>query len=216
MKNILLLLVVSFVISNLFWLGGVDPDYYDFYYIGRGVAGGQNMFRDFADNKGPVLYLTFAGMYKVFGDNLGLALVTTSTFLDVVAVWLTVYLLGLWLVDGEAREYLSKWWVMVLLMMFYKSLTIGIFMGGVYAESIAFPLFLISLIMLEKKRLFWSGMFFALCVLTRQSFVYFAVFYIWKMMQGKRNWMAIGGCFAGGISVGAALILSLCLSGNWR
>src|SRR3989344_3272691 len=78
----LVIIITSFLVSLSFLWGNIDPDFFSFYYIGRGVAQGKDMYVDFADNKGPVLYFFFSVLYLFFKNNYKLALIVTSTILD--------------------------------------------------------------------------------------------------------------------------------------
>lgn len=73
-KLILIILCLSLPFSLLLFNGKIDPDFFSYYYIGRGMNLGMDMFKDFADNKGPIQYLFYALLYKIFNNNYRLAL----------------------------------------------------------------------------------------------------------------------------------------------
>ena len=88
--------VISLAGSFYLLKGNIDQDFFSMYYVGRGVAAGQNVFRDFSDNKGPLVYWFFAGLFKIFGYNY-----TTSVFwglvvLDAIGIFLWLEVVSKW------------------------------------------------------------------------------------------------------------------------
>jgi MFS family permease len=181
----LILLVFSFLISFSFFWGRIDPDFYVFYYVGRGVAQGQDMYIDFADNKGPILYLFFSFLYTVFGTNLELAAVVTSGLIDAVSVYLIVRLYSMWFSDSKMDFSGKKIFLPIGLLFVIKSFSIGTITGGVYSETIAFLFILISLFALEKKQHGLSGIFYMLGALTRPTVVFWGIYIFARALVQK-------------------------------
>ncbi len=178
------LLLISFLLSSLFRFGVKDQDFYSYYYIGKGVAQGKDMYKDFADNKGPVWYLAFSGLYFVFGNNLTEALVISSTVFDLVAVVLLLELVTEWF--GQ-----SKWGVAgdlltaILVLIFYKSLSMGVLIGGLYSENLANIFLFAAFLLFNRKRDWWSGIFFTSAIFTRLTFLFFGPMFFILRWSGK-------------------------------
>ncbi len=170
------LLVISWLVSLLFHFGVKDQDWYSFYYVGRGVATGQDMYKDFSDNKGPVWYILMAGLYKIFGNNPGEALVVSSAVLDTAAVWLLLSLVSGWFGEGRWGGFKKYTWA-ILVLLFYKSLSMGTLIGGMYAENLANIFLFAAFLLFDRRRDEWSGWLLAMAVFTRPTYLVFgAVF----------------------------------------
>jgi hypothetical protein len=87
------MLFISFIFSLFLINREINRDYFTFYYVGKGVAHGMDMYGDFADNKGPITYLVFTIIYFLFSDNYLLGLVLSSTFIDAMAVYFFILFL---------------------------------------------------------------------------------------------------------------------------
>jgi len=184
-RTFVVLLVFSILVSLSFFWGRIDPDYYVFYYIGRGVAQGQDMYIDFADNKGPVLYLFFSFMYMIFGTNLELAAVVTSGLIDAFSVYLILRLFDIWFPGSKIDFSGKKILLPIGLLLVFKSFSIGTDTGGIYSETIAFLFILVSLFALEKKQDAFSGILYMLGALTRPTVVFWGLFVLVRILFQK-------------------------------
>lgn len=177
----ILILVLSGTISTLFFYGNIDPDFFSFYYIGRGMLKGLSLYQDLADNKGPVLYFFFAMLNFIFGNNYRAALFFASTLLDTITIYYSVRLVYKWINKKiQPRKFLLIF-LILFFTVFYKSFEIDIYQesyGGIYAETLAMSFLVLSLFSLECKKTYVSGLFFALSVLSRQSVVFFIFLFI--------------------------------------
>lgn len=198
----LVILFFSFLISLSFFWGKIDPDFFSFYYIGKGITEGQYMYRDFADNKGPVLYLFFSLLYLIFKNNYLLSLVISSTLIDAFIVYLIFILVFRWL-NKEKGSYKSRHLIFACFMTFIvKSFSIGSLTGGIYSETIAFLLVLTSLFLFEKNLFLLSGSTFSLAVLSRPTAVFWLFFIFVKFLAHKEKFHKITQFLIGaGISV---------------
>lgn len=173
----LIILFLSFAVAGLLLIGNIDPDFFSYYYVGRGIIDGKDMFRDFANNKGPVLYLFFALLYFLFGNNYNLALVVGNGLLDAISIYylfrLLVYSYGLQ-IKGLT---ISNAILILFSVLLYKSFSISSFMGGVYSEQLGMMFLILSLWKYEQKNYVISGLFFALSILTRSSFLFFIIIF---------------------------------------
>lgn len=180
------ILVINIFISLLFLRGRIDQDFFSFYYIGRGVSQGLDMYRDFAHNKGPVLYLFFGFLNYIFKSNYRLAIVLSSSLLDTISVYFLFKLFGSWFNFRLTDNPYKRLAIVGLVVLYLKSFSIGSFMGGVYSETLAFALLVPSLYLAEKKT-FSSGILFALSVLSRPTFLFFLLVYVVRLYIKKRN-----------------------------
>ncbi len=175
----------SFLLSLLFLVGRIDQDYFSFYYIGRGVADGADMFRDYADNKGPVLYLFFTALYKLFGNYYLTALIFASTLVDSLA------LIGAFLFFKKrfnislSKGFLPKFLIVFFAVLFYKSFSIGSFMGGFYAETLGLMFVVFSLYFLEARKYFLSGLLFCLAFLCRLTLLFWLIYFLYILLKQK-------------------------------
>lgn len=168
----LVIFITSFLISLSFVWGKIDPDFFSFYYVGKGVAQGKDMYIDFADNKGPVLYYFFSLLYLLFKNNYKLALIFTSTVLDTLLSFFSISLAMTWLKAKKTMLTRGGIFVSVFVTLLIKSFSIGTFTGGVYSETVAFLFILLSFLLIEKKRNFLAGILFSLAILTRPTAVF--------------------------------------------
>lgn len=205
--------IISLVVSSLFYWTNIDPDYYSFYYVGRGIVHGQNMFRDFADNKGPVLYLIFAGLNIVFGRNYGLALVIGSTLLDFFVISILLVLINEWWKKGNG-DICCKWWFAVGITIIYKAFTLGMYMGGIYSESVGNIFLFLTMLLWVRKRYWWSGILFTLAFFCRQSFLLFLPIFFIEFLRLK-NTSAIFKWLIAMVFATSLVLGYLYLSGSW-
>lgn len=183
----LTLLLGSFLISNLFWFGPIDQDYFSYYYVGQGTYEGYKTYGDFADNKGPVLYAFFAILALVFNQNYDWALITGSTFLDAFSVFIIFKILE--------RDFKLKWFrykilnllTIIFCLALYKSFGMGYSMGGLYSENLGMLLLVLGYWVLGSKRYISSGIFFSLSILTRLSFLAFAPLFLVEFIFNKKD-----------------------------
>lgn len=179
-SNKVLFLIVtflSFAIAGLLLIGSIDPDFFSYYYVGRGIIDEQDMFRDFANNKGPVLYLFFALLYFLFGNNYSLALFVGNGMLDAISIYYLFRLLSTYYGLQIKKLTISNVILILFSVLLYKSFSITYFMGGVYAEQLGMMFLILSLWKYEQKNHFISGLFFALSILTRASFLFFIIIF---------------------------------------
>ena len=172
-----IILFLSFVVAGFLLIGNIDPDFFSYYYIGRGINDGKDMFRDFADNKGPVLYLFFALLYFLFGNNYNLALIAGNGALDAISI----YFLFRLLMDSYGFQIkkinISNVTLIIFFVLLYKSFSISSFMGGVYSEQLGMVFLTLSLWKYEQKNHALSGLLFTLSILTRSSFLFFIIIF---------------------------------------
>jgi len=167
---------LSFAVAGLLLIGNIDPDFFSYYYVGRGIIDGQDMFRDFTSNKGPVLYLFFALLYFLFGTNYNLALVVGNGILDAISIY---YLFRLLMHRYDLQKKLTIPSAVLILfsVLLYKSFSISSFTGGVYSEQLGMMFLILSLWKYERRKHVLSGFLFALSVLTRVSFLFFIIIF---------------------------------------
>ena len=172
----LIITLLSFAVAGFLLFGKIDPDSFAYLYIGRGVVGGQDMFVDFADNKGPVLYAFFALLYFVFGNNFNLAILFGNAILDAFAIYFLFRLLSIY---GFKINKLTIYKLALILffVLLYKSFSISYFLGGLYSEQLGMMFLVLSLWKYEKKNYFISGLLFGLSILTRVSFLLFIIIF---------------------------------------
>lgn len=173
----LTIFIFSFAVSCLLLKGTIDQDFFSFYYVGKGVLNGNNMFRDFADNKGPILYLFFALFDIIYFHNYKLVLLFGNAILDTISLYFLFKLINNWykipLKKIDAKSILLIFFAVI----FYKSFSIGSFMGGIYAETLGMMFVIISLWNYQNNKYFTSGLFFALGVFSRLSILYFIIIF---------------------------------------
>lgn len=182
-----LLFLTSLLISTLFYFGKVDQDYFSYYYVGRKVLSGSDMFVDVLDNKGPFLYLLFAFLNLVFKDNYMEALVVSSAIVDFLVVVFGMKLTQIWICTNKEDFIKHNWIVLFFLLLIFKSFSIGVSMGGLYSEAIALLLVIFSLFLFEKNRNFMSGVLFALAVLTRQTVLFFGLMFVGELFFSSKR-----------------------------
>lgn len=189
--TILACFVLSFFLS-LFLLRGLIEDFFSYYYAGRSVLWGREMFIDVAQNKGPVMYLFYALLYGIFGLRYDLALVIASTVLDAVYCITLLFLLRTWTGYAIPKKIVHQWIIAGCCVAYVKSFTIGSTMGGVYTVQVAMTTVVLALALSEKKRWFLSGIIFALAVLTRQSVIWYGFVFVVRWWAEKRDVRALG------------------------
>jgi len=180
------ILILSLLISSLLFVCQIDPDFFDYYYVGRGISRGQDMFRDFANNKGPIFYFFMAGLYKLFGRNYYLAVFFANGFVDAVALFFLCRLLEKWRLFTFSTKEKDSYFKLLFIVAYYKSFSLGIGMGGFYTETLAFCLIIISLFFQEKDHDLGAGISFALACLCRPTVVFFFLFLLVKYFLKKQ------------------------------
>ncbi len=178
--------IFGFVISLFVFLGKIDQDFFAFYYIGRGITEGLNLYRDIAENKGPVLYWFFAFLFKIFKANYSGALFFSNWLLDTVSIFLITKLLSKWIKYDFTPRTFRKVLLLLFIVLYYKSFSIGMVMAGTYSENIALLLLVVSLLFYENKKNLISGIFFGLAVFCRQTVFFFSLFYLYRLIAEKK------------------------------
>jgi len=211
----LIALTTSMVVAVLLFFGRIDQDFYSFYYIGRGINEGKEMFRDFPDNKGPVLYVFFMLLNFFFKENTRLAVVIGNGLLDSISLYLLFRILrDFYGIRFEKKA--SVVFALISLCLVYKSFSIGSLMGGIYSETLGMIFFLSAFWLFKSRKFFTAGLFFTFSIFTRISFLFFFPFFslapfIDKEKQGGLS-IFIKGIFCGFI----AIILPFILSRNFN
>jgi hypothetical protein len=163
--------------------GFADHDFFSQYYVGRGVAEGARMYGDFSDNKGPVLYLFFAGLSFVFGESINWALIGGNLLLWLISILGLVELARYW----QGKGNISKIGEMVFLS------AMGLYLGatscgGIYAENVGMAFLIWSLIFVSRRLYFWAGLLFAGAFFSRQTICFFLPYLIYSTyILGKNN-----------------------------
>jgi len=213
-KRLIISLVASFLVSLLFLRGKIDQDFFSFYYIGKGVANGMNMFRDFADNKGPVFYIFFTLLNLIFKDGYLKALIFSSTLLDAISVFLMLELSFSWFKVKPPRSLIKSTLLISFLVLIQKSFSIGINRGGVYSETLSFFLLMIALYLQEKTKDFFSGVIFCLSIFSRPTFVLLLPIMLLRPLFKKVGHPPILSFFNGFMFAFLAALFCLKLSGS--
>ncbi len=172
------ILVASLLISHIFLIAPINQDFFSFAYIGEGVAHGGDMYRDFADNKGPVLYLFFAVLAKIFGDHTLAALVYGGAVLDAISIFCFVRIIQKKFSFQLPQKRLAAFGLIAVFVIWYKNFTFAGITGGLYSEQVALPLFAGAILLLFNKKYLLSGCAYALCVLTNLLMAYFGIFFL--------------------------------------
>ncbi len=177
-KYSIILFGFSLFFSLFFLISKIDQDFFTFLYIGRGLSKGFLMFKDFADNKGPVLDLFFWFLYFLFKENYLLSIIVSSTLIDWLAVLFAIKSSEIILnkdklIDIENKKSLFLLFVLVGL---YKSFNLGQMGGGLYSESLGMLFVFISIYCVLTKRNFFSGIFLSLALLSRLTLIFYAIF----------------------------------------
>lgn len=181
--------IVSAIISLLFYWGRIDSDFFAFLYVGQGILDGNDMYRDFADNKGPVLYLFFAFLRLIFGNHYAAMLFVGSAILDAATIVLVFAIIKrVWGVAIPMTRAPIIIAFATLSVAWYKSFFLGYFPGGIYSESIAIPLLLGSVLMVSNNKPLKGGILFSLSVLTRLSMIFFLFCLIALLIQYRKKW----------------------------
>lgn len=165
---ILACFVFSFLFSLLLLFGKIE-DFFSYYYVGRAIVWGRDMFADVAEDKGPVSYLFFAALYQVFGSHYTIAIIVASVLLDAVFCIIVFSLLQRWIPFSLPKRSVFAVGMAFLLIAYTKSFSIGMLAGGVYTEQIAMITLMASFWLLEKHKYALSGILFALAIFSRQS-----------------------------------------------
>lgn len=182
----LLILFISLTIAFVFLVGIIDQDFFSFYYVGRGVAHGGNMYRDFADNKGPALYILFALLETIFKNHYKLAIIFTSGFLDTFTVFFFFKILE-HLYKFTFKKSFIYFFIIFSAVLFYKSFSIGSFMGGVYSETLGAVFLSSALFASLKDKKMLSGILLTLAIFTRLSFIFFLPVFIALILIQKQK-----------------------------
>lgn len=207
--------IVSFLISLLLLIGRIDPDFFAYYYVGRAVMWGRDMFTDVAESKGPVTYLFFAALYWLFGRNYGPGIILASTILDAVSSILLFILVRRWL---NWKPPSGRWlqWIMVsALVLYLKSFSINSLQGGLYSEQIGLPLLLFSLLSIEKRQWWTAGISFGCAVLARQSLAGYLLFVFVRLLIQKNIRLHLAQFLIGLGMVMSGFALAVWLNGEW-
>lgn len=214
-KNLFLFLLLgSFLISNLFWFGTIDQDFFSHYYVGKGFSQGQEIFSDFAGNKGPVQYIFFAILYSIFKDNFGFALIFGSTIIDSISLFIIFKIIQRdWAFKWFRNRYINFTFLGICLLI-YKSFSIGTIMGGLYSENLGMLWLVLSLWYLGKKKSFLSGILFSLSVLTRLTYLFFVPFLILEFFLKNKGVKKLPGFFIGGLTPLVIFIVWFTLNGE--
>ncbi len=187
---IIAVFIFSFLISLLLLRGPIE-DFFAYYYIGRSIVFGQDMFADVAHNKGPVTYLFFAALYWLFGLRYDAALVFSSTMLDAAFCIGLIVLFTEWIGYTVPKQKIRQWVLALCCVAYVKSFSIGSIMGSVYTEQLAMTFIVSSLVLVEKKRVLLAGTLFALAVLTRQSVIWYGFVFFVRLCMAKQEKRAI-------------------------
>ena len=68
-----------------------------------------------------------------------------------------------------------------------KSYSIGTFTGGVYSETVAFFFILSSLLLVERKKVFFAGILYSLAILTRPTTIFWGIVpLVWFLSKGEK------------------------------
>lgn len=174
MKTYLVIILLSFALSLMLLGGTLDKDFFSYYYIGREAAlHHKDFFRDFAENKGLGTYIYFTILYSFFRNHWMLALIFSNTVLDIVGIILTlIFVQGIRIKKNALK--LTNLGLIIVLVLVFKACSIGPLLGGTYTTNVAYPFLVSAFILFQRKRFFWCGVLFGTCVLTRQSFIFFA------------------------------------------
>lgn len=181
------ILLGSFLISNLFWFGPIDQDFYSFYYIGQGVSEGHRMYADFAENKGPILYIFFALLYFVFKGNYIWALIFGATIIDALSLFVIFKILERNFKFVWSKNKALNILFIIFCLTLYKSFSMGYNMGGLYSENLGMLLLVLGYWALGSKRYISSGIFFSLSILTRLSFLAFTPLFLVEFIFSKKD-----------------------------
>jgi len=196
-----LILSASLIISALFFTNRLDQDFFSYYYTGRGITYGQDYFRDFAENKGPINGYVIALLYLFFGNHFRLGLFLTSGIVDAVSVLLIYQIIKHFYPLSSSK---TRFTFLLITLPLYKSFSLGSFMSSFYSESIALFFFFLSMYLLLKKRPLFSGLIFSLSIMSRQNIVFYLPLFI--LLQ-KRDYSKHLRYFAGLVFGTIAIIL---------
>lgn len=191
------LLVGLFVVSVVF--SSIDKDFYSQYYTARGIFSGYQLYGDFSDNKGPVLYLFFVPLYAVFREQLSWAYLTGSLLvhgLTIVGVGVYVGRLPFW----KRANFLSNLLQFGVVSLF----ALQFVLEGIYAESIGMMFLVWGLVLLHRKRLVFAGVFVVAALACRQTLFFMLPFFGYEFFRlglfSKKNIFQLG--LGGGAMVG--------------
>lgn len=178
--------IFSFLFSLLLLSGPIE-DFFVFYHAGRVVAQGGEIYRDLADDKGPVTYIFFSFLYRIFGSYYNWAIIFASTVLDALLCIFSFFILQKWTGFSLPKEAMWQYVLSFTLVGYIKSFSIGTVAAGVYSEQIAMVFLLVSFLLIQKKHIFTSGFVFALAIFSRQSIIFFLIIPILLLFPKKRN-----------------------------
>ncbi|MFC1649886.1 hypothetical protein ACFL2C_04220 [Patescibacteria group bacterium] len=182
MRKFLLLVLVSFILSLPVLWGLLDKDFYSYMYVGRGVAIGKDMYVDFADNKGPILYLAYSAIYTLFKNSLEHGLVFALGLIDALALFFWTEAIFSQIKISKKKDVVLS----VLILFIYKTFNIGMLISAVYAETLGIMFVGLAIYSWLKKRSLLSGFAFSLAVFSRQSLVVWILFWILDIYKSKK------------------------------
>ena len=108
------------------------------------------MYADFADNKGPILYLVFALLSILFDKHLIPALIIGSTVIDTIALFVIIKVIERdWDFKWQKRKFIN-YFLVIFSLILYKSFTIGTSQGGLYSENVGLLFLALSAWFLKK------------------------------------------------------------------
>lgn len=169
----------SFICSLSLLHKEINQDFFTFYYIGEGITQGLNMYSDFADNKGPIVYITFALIYLIFGSNYTLAVILSLSLIDAVGVYFFIRFLEIFLKwNVFEKTTITKLLQLFAVVAIYKMFALGILKGGLFAENIAVALVSVSLYLFVTHKELLSGIAFSLAFLTKIVTVPYILIYL--------------------------------------
>jgi len=216
------ILFISLSVASLLFIGEIDQDFFSFYYIGRGLNQGLNMYRDFPENKGPIFYIFMAFLYRLFRSNYSIAVFFANGFIDAISIFFLCKLLEKKqlfrlptkrLKDFLTLKKLKDFLTLFFLILYYKSFSIGMYLGGFYSETLAFCFLLICLYQQENKADFWSGFFFALACLCRPTVVFFFLYILIRYLFSEKPQKKMV-FLASAISAGLVVMTYLFIKGD--
>ena len=131
--------LLAFIVTSFFY--SVSPNGYNtqgfdqscFYTIGRGILNGAVPYVDFYDNKGPLMYLLFAGI--ALFDNYKISVFAAQIIINFV----TMVILSAFLKESDSGK--NRFAIITFFFIYYTAISVE---PGLYSEDIAIPLLLMS------------------------------------------------------------------------
>ncbi len=181
MNKILVLIITLFLLTQIpLWFTTLPADENVYYYMAKVVSEGAKPYEDFFFGHPPLQIWMYAGLIWAFGMKIWMLKLFTA--LISVGCILMVYLIAKDKYDKKVALIAS-----FVFMVSYDILAFGSFAFGV---EIAVLFFLVSFYMLDRNN-FVSGLFFALCIMTRLHLVVLGVI-LFLFSKKKREFLA--GC----------------------